>query len=220
MSRLSRPATMTERHSISARHAFIGEYLNQSSPRGVRRQRGTVLVVSLVILLAMTLIGITALQKSIMEERMAGNLKDRNVAFQGGEAGLRVALDWLDGLLTPPVAKSDGGNKVWTECSAGTTVHVATGCPANTAPDVAWAETAGNYVAYTNSDFADNDSALSGVAAQPKIVIEERYSPPLDFQKQAKGAGVHHYTVSALAYGGRADTRSLLQTTVVKVFAW
>ena len=40
-------------------------------------------------LLIMTVLGVTAMQMSRMEERMAGNSRDINLAFQGAEAGLR-----------------------------------------------------------------------------------------------------------------------------------
>lgn len=53
------------------------------------KQQGVVLAVGLVILMVMTLLGVTAMRGSTVEELMAGNLKDRQVAFQGTEAGLR-----------------------------------------------------------------------------------------------------------------------------------
>jgi type IV pilus assembly protein PilX len=57
---------------------------------GPSRQRGVVLAVGLVILVVMTLLGVTAMRSSTVEEIMAGNLKDRNIAFQGAEAALRA----------------------------------------------------------------------------------------------------------------------------------
>ena len=42
------------------------------------RQRGAVLVVALLMLLIMTVLGVTAMQMSRMEERMAGNSRDIN----------------------------------------------------------------------------------------------------------------------------------------------
>src|SRR5690606_12515544 len=60
------------------------------------RQRGAVLVISLVMLVLVTLLGITAMQNSTMQERLAGNLWDRNKAFQAAEAGLRTGEGWLE----------------------------------------------------------------------------------------------------------------------------
>ena len=56
-----------------------------------QRQRGAALVVALIMLLVMTVLGIAAMQVTRMEERMAGNSRDVNLAFQSAEAGLRDA---------------------------------------------------------------------------------------------------------------------------------
>jgi len=55
------------------------------------RQRGAVLLFSLIILLLLTVIGVTAMQTTTLQERMSGNFRDRQVAFQGAEAGLMGA---------------------------------------------------------------------------------------------------------------------------------
>jgi type IV pilus assembly protein PilX len=55
------------------------------------RDRGVALVVALIMLLLLTILGINSVQNSIMEERMAGNSRDRQVAFEAAEAALRVA---------------------------------------------------------------------------------------------------------------------------------
>jgi len=42
------------------------------------RQRGTVLIIGLIILVIITMIGLTSMQTTTQQERMAGNLGDRN----------------------------------------------------------------------------------------------------------------------------------------------
>jgi type IV pilus assembly protein PilX len=51
---------------------------------------GAVLLVSLVMLLLLTLIGLAGMRMVQLEERMAGNLRDRQMAFQAAEAALRA----------------------------------------------------------------------------------------------------------------------------------
>ncbi|MBD9679049.1 hypothetical protein IB274_20245 [Pseudomonas sp. PDM18] len=51
---------------------------------------GAVLLVSLVMLLLLTLIGLAGMHMVQLEERMAGNLRDRQMAFQAAEAALRA----------------------------------------------------------------------------------------------------------------------------------
>lgn len=54
-------------------------------------QRGSVLIVSLIMLLLLTLIAVAAMRTTILQERMAVNLHDRGLAFQAAEAALRDA---------------------------------------------------------------------------------------------------------------------------------
>ena len=54
------------------------------------RKSGAVLIISLIILLLLTLIGATAIQTNTLEEKMAGNLRDQNLAFQAAESALRT----------------------------------------------------------------------------------------------------------------------------------
>ena len=77
-------------------------------PLIVRRQDGMALIVSLVILLSMTLLGLAAIQNTTLEERMAGTIRAENMAFQAAEAALRQGEAWLDGLPGPPAAQGDG----------------------------------------------------------------------------------------------------------------
>lgn len=60
-------------------------------------QSGAALIISLIFLLLMTLIGVTSMQTTTLQERMAGNARDRNLALQSAEAGLRQAETWLVG---------------------------------------------------------------------------------------------------------------------------
>ncbi|MCK4742595.1 MAG: hypothetical protein KAT25_02110 [Sulfuriflexus sp.] len=52
------------------------------------KQQGAVLIVSLIILLLMTIIGVSSMKTTTLEERMAGNMRDQNLAFQSAEAAI------------------------------------------------------------------------------------------------------------------------------------
>jgi Tfp pilus assembly protein PilX len=54
-----------------------------------KSQSGAVLIISLIILLALTIIGITSSNVTSLEEKMAANIKDINLAFQAAESTLR-----------------------------------------------------------------------------------------------------------------------------------
>lgn len=52
-------------------------------------QRGAALITALILLLVLTLVGVNSLANTVLEERMAGNMRDRQLAFQAAEAALR-----------------------------------------------------------------------------------------------------------------------------------
>lgn len=86
---------------------------NRHSMGRVTRQRGAVLVVSLLLLLVMTLLGLGASQSTRLQERMAGNQRDMELALQGAEAGLRAAEDLLPSAIAIDLCTTPG-----TSCEA------------------------------------------------------------------------------------------------------
>src|SRR3974390_1967057 len=61
------------------------------------RVRGIALIVGLIVLAVLSLIGIAAFSVSTQEERMAGNSRDRMLAFQAAEAALRGCEAFIQG---------------------------------------------------------------------------------------------------------------------------
>ena len=57
------------------------------------KQSGTALVMSMVVLVILTILGLSAMRVSVMETRMAGNIQDSTIAFQAAESGLAKALN-------------------------------------------------------------------------------------------------------------------------------
>jgi type IV pilus assembly protein PilX len=57
---------------------------------GRQKQKGAVLLVCLVMLLVLTMIGVSSMSSSTLQERMAGGARDYNQAFQAAEASLRI----------------------------------------------------------------------------------------------------------------------------------
>lgn len=66
----------------------------------IRKQCGAALAVSLMMLLIMTLIGVSGLQGTVQQERMAGNTRDRSIAFQSAESAVRDAEAYLQTIVT------------------------------------------------------------------------------------------------------------------------
>ncbi|MDE2154955.1 MAG: pilus assembly protein [Xanthomonadaceae bacterium] len=60
-------------------------------PARAHGQRGVALVVALILLVVITLVGLAAVRGTIMQQKMASNLFDRQIAFQSAEAAMRAA---------------------------------------------------------------------------------------------------------------------------------
>ena len=67
------------------------------------RQTGVTLVVSLVILITMTLLGVTSIQSTRTEVAMAGNLREAGLTFNAAEAGLRFGESFVEDSITTTV---------------------------------------------------------------------------------------------------------------------
>lgn len=71
-----------------------------ASPRRVQtltRERGVALPVVMILMVVMALLSLSGMNDTALQERMAGNLRDREIAFQGAEAALRDGELWLQG---------------------------------------------------------------------------------------------------------------------------
>lgn len=69
------------------------------------KQQGAVLIVALIILLLLTIIGLSSMRGTVLQENMAGNMRDSNLALQASEAALRkgeqIVIDkFLNGSLS------------------------------------------------------------------------------------------------------------------------
>lgn len=69
------------------------------------RQRGAVLIVSMLLLLVVTVLALGASQSTRLQERMAGGQRNYDLAFQSAEAGLRAGERIVDPatMLAPPL---------------------------------------------------------------------------------------------------------------------
>lgn len=77
-------------------------------------QRGAVLLVSLIILLVLTLLGIATMESTGMEMKMANRSREHMIAMQAAEAGLRAAEMYIQDIGFSENELTDSG------CNAGT----------------------------------------------------------------------------------------------------
>lgn len=76
---------------VFARNRKLSVKASFANPR-MRKDSGAALVMSLVILLILTILGITAMGTSSLEQKMAGNMQEATRAFEAAESGLSRAF--------------------------------------------------------------------------------------------------------------------------------
>ncbi len=71
------------------------------TPHAHQSQSGIALVVSLILLVVVTLIGLAAVGTTTVQQKLTANFYDRELAFQSAEAALRVAETVITASATP-----------------------------------------------------------------------------------------------------------------------
>jgi type IV pilus assembly protein PilX len=173
--------------------------------RHVHRQRGAILVTSMLLLLVLTVLGIAMIKMTNMQERMSGNTRDLNVALQAAEAALRDGERILDPFINaniPPLT-SGGGCLI---CEPGA-LPIAIDVPG----EYDWAADANEYGVDGTQEFED-------LAEDPYFTIEETA-----FVADDLGRGINYgmdgrffYQVSARSTGISGLTNVVLQTTYAR----
>lgn len=168
-----------------------------ANPGGNGRQNGAVLVFCLVFLAILTLMGVSGMESTILEERMSGNMQDYNTAFQAAESALKVGEAWLGGENTRPATSSNGSTVVWQVDAMDPDTGDTTEWWADSARDASWW-----------SANAETTTGLQGVAAQAEYIIEEY---------RTAGTKVFH-RITARGIGANSTTAVKMQSIFAKTY--
>lgn len=153
--------------------------------RIAKRQRGASLLVALVFLVIMAMLGVTVANVTTLQERMAGNTRDRDLALQAAELALRDAEKRLEdstfrGAAITYVATNANDDAFWQACFEGSSGPCA--------------------VRYTPSTLLETEGS-GAVARQPEYVLE---------RKPDVGA-TQIYRVTVRGFGGNASSIVIIQ---------
>jgi len=132
--------------------------------RNKQKQEGIVLFMSLVMLLLLTVLGVSSIQTTSLQQRMARNANDGNLAFQAAELALMDGENLLQA-LNSQIAFGDPG-------APGTLgPNEANGYYFEEEPGVApnWME-AGVWTGATG--FRVSETVMTGVNGQPRYIVE------------------------------------------------
>jgi type IV pilus assembly protein PilX len=173
-------------------------------------QNGAVLIISLIMLLLITLIGISGSHVTGLEEKMTGNMRDENLAFQAAETALRAGESVVK--LNPP-AFSVGSNG-----TGGTGLYTTVGTGAQSSGY--W-----QTVDWNNSTAVATYSggSLNNVNSAPRYIIEELPSSTststmtntggsLEVGVAGSSQAVSWYRITARGTGGTENAVVILQS--------
>ena len=171
------------------------------------KQNGVVMFVALILLLILSLLGVTAARMQTVEERMARNDNNREIGAQAAEAALRAAEVGLEtGTISTPFP---GNNGMYApDLSLGSPlIGMDWTNPANTLP-------------YSSPLVTGPALAsLPAVSQNPKIVVEQMISTAISGEDSSvaslTGASpVYVYRVTAQGVGADNSSTTMLQTIV------
>lgn len=203
------------------------------------QQRGIVLITAMMFLVVLTLLVLTIMRSSILEERMAGYSRDWNLAFQAAEAALREAEREIKtganvvgqtgfemGCSTASTAGGKGPGlcmpNLCTETDASNSNYDCMPIwwdllkhPSTSKRDSAWIDGTSTATKTRPYNYVNSGLTFPGVAAQPRYIIEVLSVPDASSLKVAAGTPPQKflYRATAVGFGANARTRVTLQGT-------
>lgn len=180
--------------------------------------RGAALIVALLLLLVLAVLGISAAQKSTMQEKMAGNTQNRTMAFQAAEYALARADLYLsdnDNLTnlatycnceaaTPSQPAEEG-----VRCACNDNAHANTQEFWLDNDNFNWA-TSAKSVPINQATFTDGEHFADKLSGNPRYVIEILDEAGCVHPDHT--ANCYFYRVTARAQGGNRAAVVILQT--------
>lgn len=173
-------------------------------------QHGFVLITVMMFLLVMTIIGVSAMDSSTLQERMSANMRDQDISFQAAENALREGEAWIAAqVAVPGVTNADLSGPCAPNCNVAVWELNATEI------------NGGNFVDPNFWDAAVNvrtGAAVAGTVARPLFVVEyvSFFSEPgggIDIGQPNSWVGWGVFRVTARANGETATSSSVLQST-------
>ncbi len=178
------------------------------------RQKGSVLLVSLMILLILTIAGLTVINSSSIEGKVTGQFMDHQVAFNVGEAALLAVENWVEATALDVTAFTSACTKGL--CFNGSDPAVISTCDAN--PSFPWKDSV-----LWNDDARAGvlPVTLDGVVFNTRYLVEfrcylPRESPGPDSDPANSNDWAQLFRISVLANGNVDTTQVMLQSTYKK----
>ena len=178
-----------------------------------KQQRGIVIVIALVMLLGMTILSVTSMTNSTLEERMSANLRDREIALQAAEAALRYGERIAPGYNKTQFTETCENGLCNFDLQDTTINHYKYWSPnADFTTDV-WANnTPATHIVY---DASIAIAEIDSTSTRPKLIIEYMGKQIQDLSAGAQASDPPVFRITAMGYGQSSTTRVMLQSTFI-----
>jgi len=173
-------------------------------PDSLIQSRGAALITALIILLVLTVLGVTAMRNTSLQENITGNLRDRDLALQAAESALTDAEYKLSAAAVTNIPIPGGNLTI-----AGTTI----GKVFQRGVLPAMNTTAHDSSVWNATNAIPVNTSLQGLSANPSYIVEFEQSviDNLDPESRAKGRGNFYYRITARGVGNSPNSVVLLQ---------
>ena len=175
------------------------------------KQKGSVLILSIIILVVLTMLGVSSMNSSSLQEKMTGNFRDREIAFQAAEMALAYAENYVSSDIN--TANLGNANGLYEQGDGPSSRNAFTG-NGGSIPD--W---------WTGTNSIDLPTNISEVRTQPRFTIEAREEVGTDsgtdinitsYGESTGGGLITSFRVTARGTGLSDKTVVILQTNYGK----
>jgi type IV pilus assembly protein PilX len=190
----------------------------------MKRSQGSVLIVSLIFLLLLTIVGVSAMNMTNLEEKMTGNFRDHDLAFQTAETALLDAEAYVEDTFDINQALTDpactGSICYKASCDGGLCFHGEFKDSSNpvdscvTGDEKEWED---NTIWSGTTKTRPIGTQVAGTVQNARYIIEFRCFVPKDPTNANPDKNVFAqwspaFRITALASGASTDAQVMLQS--------
>jgi type IV pilus assembly protein PilX len=179
------------------------------------KQHGAVLIMGLVLLMALTIVGVAMMSNNTLEQRMAGNAFDSNLAFNAAETASRSVERLIFPLTIPPSTSSSCAS---TKASDGLCIISLESFSSvvGTVPEW-WKDKDHPWWLANATEYDLTDNLSDKIRTNPRIIVEQAgyYRDSLRVG-DSKITGTNFYNITTRGTGASDNSQAVVQWAIAK----